>query len=74
LYWKGKLLTGYSDQVQVTSGELVYNRNKKSIHASARTSVIVKATYAKLSVEKKVNTVLPLKAVLPSDHVILPID
>jgi hypothetical protein len=74
LYWKGKLLTGYSDQVQITSGELAYNKNKRNIHASTRTSVIVKATYGKFSVEKKVITVLPLKSVLPYDHVILPID
>jgi hypothetical protein len=53
---------------------LPYDLDKQTITGNAKTSAVIKATYKSLTSDKRVTVVHPLKQVLPSNKIILPIE
>ena len=71
--WDKHVLHGTNNNHLITS-VLPYDHKTHTVTGKERTSATIKATYKNLIAEKKINVVLPLKQVLPSNKVVLPVD
>jgi hypothetical protein len=72
-FWDKHLLQGFNADTKIDS-ELPYDSNKQSITGNAKISTVIKATYKNLFSDKRVTVVHPLKQVLPSNKIILPVE
>jgi hypothetical protein len=72
-FWDKHLLQGFTTETKIHS-VLPYDLNKQTITGNEKTSAVIKATYKGLTSDKRVNVVHPLKQVLPSNKIILPVE